>query len=91
MLKQLFAQGTGRHAAAEVGRIGERIVGALAEQIGDGPFFFGAEPSTIDATVYAFASGLLDTPFEGPVRDAAARRENLRAYVDRIKERCWAS
>ena len=89
MLKSLFAQGTGRHSAPEVGRIGERIVGALAEQIGEGPYFFGAEPATIDATAYAFATGILDAPFDGPVRDAAARKANLKAYVDRIKDRYW--
>jgi glutathione S-transferase len=91
MLKTLSVQGTGRHSPSEVGRIGERIVGALAEQVGDGPFFFGAEPATIDASMYAFAAGLLDTPFDGPVRDAAARRENLKAYVERVKQRCWTS
>jgi glutathione S-transferase len=91
MLKSLGAQGTGRHSPPEVGRIGERLVGALAEQIGDGPFFFGAEPATIDAAAYAFGSGLLETPFEGPVRDAAVRKQNLKAYVDRIKLRYWAS
>ncbi len=90
MLKTLAVQGTGRHSPAEVGRIGERLVGALAEQLGEGPFFFGAEPATIDATAYAFASGLLEAPFEGPVRDAALRKPSLKAYVDRIKQRYWA-
>jgi glutathione S-transferase len=90
-LKALFAQGTGRHSPPEVGRIGERIVVALAEQIGEGPFFFGSEPSTIDATAYAFVSGLIDAPFEGPVRDAAVRKENLKAYAGTMKKRYWAS
>ena len=91
MVRSLYSQGTGRHAPAEVGRIGERLVGALAEQIGDGPFFFGSDPATIDASAYAFTIGLLEAPFEGPVRDAAARRDNLKAYCARIKERYWAS
>jgi glutathione S-transferase len=91
MLKSLHAQGTGRHSPAEVGRIGERLVGALAEQIGEGPFFFGAEPATIDATAYAFVLSLLEIPFTGSVRDAAVRRKNLKAYAARIKERYWAS
>ena len=89
MLKQLHAQGTGRHSPAEVGRIGERIVSALAEQIGEGPFFFGAEPATVDATAYAFVLGVLEAPFDGPVRDAAVRKENLKAYVARVRQRCW--
>jgi glutathione S-transferase len=91
MLKQLQAQGTGRHSPPEVGRIGERIVSALAEQIGEGPYFFGAEPATIDATAYAFTVALLEAPFDGPARDAVARKESLKAYVGRVKQRCWAS
>ncbi len=91
MLKEVYAQGTGRHSPPEVGRIGERLVGALSEQLGDGPFFSERRPSTIDASAYAFLVGLLETPFEGPVRDATARKENLKAYVGRIKQRYWAS
>lgn len=91
MKKMLDAQGTGRHTQPEVGRIGERLVSALSEQIGTGPFFFGAEPATIDASAYAFLLGILETPCEGPVRDATARKENLAAYVRRIRERYWAA
>ncbi len=90
MLKALSAQGTGRHTPDEVGRIGQRIVGALAEQIGDGPFFFGAEPATIDATAYAFLLGILEAPFEGQVSDAVRASEGLKGYVERIKKRCWS-
>jgi glutathione S-transferase len=89
VLGALQAQGTGRHSPAEVANIGARIVDAIAAQIGEGPFFFGAEPSTIDATAYAFVAGLLDTPFDGPVRDAAVRHAALRAYVDRVRARAW--
>ncbi len=91
MLKQLHAQGTGRFTSAELVPVGERIVAALAEQIGDGPFVFGAEPAIVDASAYAFLSGLLDPPLESAVKDAASRRSNLRAYVDRIKDRYWRS
>jgi hypothetical protein len=90
MLKSLFAQGTGRHSPDEVGRIGSRLVGALAEQIGDGPFFFGEQPATIDATAYAFVLGILEAPFEGPVTDAARASGSLKAYVERIKKRFWS-
>lgn len=90
MLKSLHAQGTGRHTPEEVGRIGQRIVGALAEQIGQGPFFFGEQPATIDATAYAFLLGILEAPFEGPVTESARASESLKAYVERIKKRFWS-
>jgi glutathione S-transferase len=89
MLASLQAQGTGRHSPAEVGRVGAGIMEALATQIGGGPFFFGPEPCTLDATAYAFLACILDAPFPGPLRDAASKHANLRAYVDRVRARAW--
>jgi glutathione S-transferase len=90
VLRSLHAQGTGRHAPAEVEAIGKRIVDSVAEAMGDGSFFMGGEPRSIDATVYAFLSGLLDTPFPSEVKKHAATRSTLRAYVDRMRAKYWA-
>jgi glutathione S-transferase len=89
MLEALRGQGTGRHEPAEVGRIADGIAEALATQIGAGPYFFGEKPASIDATAYAFVASLLVPPFEGPVREAAAKRPELRAYMDGVKARHW--
>jgi glutathione S-transferase len=91
MVTQLFNQGTGRHTRAEIARVGEELVEAAAQQLGDGPYFFGAEPATIDASMYAFTTILLDAPFEGPVRTAGQKHANLRAYVDRMRAKYWAT
>jgi glutathione S-transferase len=91
MLKSLHAQGTGRHASGEVDAIGMRVVGAIADQLGDGPFFLGARPTSIDATVYPFVTGILDTPFPSNVKKQMETMPPLRAYVDRMKHTYWAS
>ena len=52
-------------------------------------FFLGEQPRTIDATVYAFATSVIHAPIDGPIRDAAAGRENLVAYCDRVRASYW--
>jgi hypothetical protein len=47
VLRVLDRQSLGRHAPAEVGAIGMRLLETLAEPC-EGPFFFGARPSTLD-------------------------------------------
>ena len=90
VVTSLHGQGMGRHTPGEVDAIGKTIVGSVADVMGDGPFFLGAEPSTFDATVYAFMASLLDSPFVSNVKDEAAARPNLRAYVDRMKAKYWS-
>jgi glutathione S-transferase len=89
MLKKLHGQGTGRHARDEVCRIGNGLVTSVADYLGDSPFFLGSEPTSFDATAYAFLAGLMDAPFDSSVRDTANARPSLRAYVDRMKSAYW--
>ncbi len=87
--KTLRAQGTGRHTRAEVDAIGTRIVQSISDWMGANPSFFGQNPTTIDATVYAFLSAIMDTPFVWGVKTHAEKLPNLRSYVDRMKGRYW--
>ena len=82
-------QGVGRQSRAEVVRASARIFDALSVQLGDGPFFLGDQPSTYDATVWAFAAGVLCPAFDNEVRKHAASKANLVAYEARMKERYW--
>jgi glutathione S-transferase len=82
-------QGIGRKPRAEVVAICTKILDALAEQLGPGPFFFGDRPTTYDATVYAFALGVMCPAFENELRKHAASKANLVAYVDRLKQKYW--
>jgi glutathione S-transferase len=85
----LWAQGMGRHAPDEIAALGSRSIRALAEFLGDKPFFMGAEPSGADASVFAFVAGTLCPQFRSPVRDAAERYDNLRRYVGRMTARYY--
>jgi glutathione S-transferase len=87
--KMLKAQGLGRHSNAEVVAIGTRSVDAMADQLGQKPYFMGAEPSGVDATMFAFAAGTLCPAFDTPLRTAAERHANLRSYVGRMTARFY--
>jgi glutathione S-transferase len=87
--KAIRAQGTGRHSPAEVDAIGTRIVRSISDWMGDHPFFLGDNATAIDATVYPFLSGIMDTPFVSAMKRYAESVPNLRAYVDRMKGKYW--
>jgi glutathione S-transferase len=82
-------QGIGRQPRTEVVGTCTKIIDALAEQLGDRPYFCGDELTTYDATVYAFAAGILCPAFDNELRKHAAAKKNLTSYVDRMKEKYW--
>jgi len=80
----LHAQGMGRHSREEITTLGTRSINAMADFLGDKPFFFGPEPIGADATMFAFACAMLCPHFASPSRTAAEQRDNLRCYVGRM-------
>jgi glutathione S-transferase len=82
----LWAQGMGRHIAADVDALGVRDIEALATLIGDKPYLFGDAPCGADATVFAFVASALSPMAECAIRDAALAKPNLIAYRDRIMQ-----
>lgn len=91
IMSTLRAQGMGRHARSEVDVIGTRIMQATSDWMGDRPSFLGPNPTTVDATVYAFLTAIMDTPVASAVKTHAETLPNLRPYVDRMKAKYWAS
>jgi glutathione S-transferase len=89
MRQQLFQQGIGRHQREEVTAIGQGHLDALADFLGDKPYFMGDRPCTLDATVYASLINLIWTPFGGPLKDYAQSRPNLSAYCERMHAAYW--
>lgn len=63
-------------------------LGAVAELLGDRPFFLG-RPSTIDAVAYGFLANFLWTPVPSPISDAARKQQNLVRFCERMKETYW--
>ena len=87
--KNLRTQGTGRHTFAEVNRFGIADINAVAELLGDKPYFHGDSPTTVDASIYAFFSGMRAFPGDSEVKSHLLAQKNLMAYCDRITDKYW--
>jgi glutathione S-transferase len=85
----LRGHGMGRHSSDEILALGTRSIDAIADFLGDKPFFFGVEPTGVDATVFAFVAGTLCPHFASKTRTAAERHDNLRRYVGRMTARFY--
>lgn len=82
--KMAHAQGLGRHTPAELQPMMARDLDAIADQLGEKPYFMGERATAADATIFAFITGVLCETFISPIRDAAAGHANLVAYRDRM-------
>lgn len=85
--KKLHQQGTARHTPDEVMAMGADDFAAIAELLGDKPYFLGDKPRTVDATIFAFVEAILGFPVDSPLKAAAASHANLGAYRQRIRDR----
>jgi glutathione S-transferase len=89
MKTQLFQQGVARHTFDEVTALGKQQLDAVADFLGDKPFFLGDRPTSLDATAYAFLIGILWSPFDGELKQYAKGRANLVAYCERMFDAYW--
>lgn len=87
--KSLRAQGMGRHSPEELVRLAVRDIDAIADYLGAKPYFMGSEPHGVDATIFAFAAGMLCPRFDTPIRAAAERHDHLKRYVGRMAARYY--
>jgi len=87
--KTLHGQGFGRLSVQEIAALATRSIDAIADFLGEKPFFMGSEPTGVDATIFAFVAGVLCPHFDLPIRAAAARHDNLRRYVSRMTARFY--
>jgi glutathione S-transferase len=84
--RTLHGQGTSRHQREEIEATGKRIIDSVGE-LCQGPFFFGEQPSSLDASVFAFVQSIVAPPFEGPLKEHARKHPKLRAYYEHVRSR----
>jgi len=85
--RQLAGHGIGLHSRDEIHAIGVKDIRALADFLGDKPFFMGDGPSEIDAIAYGFLANILKAPVASPIKQAGLQRAPLVAYADRVHAR----
>jgi len=89
--KGMQAEGFGRHSDSEITALGNRAIDALAAVLGDKPYLMGSNKCGADATAFAFASGMLCSLFETPIRTHAEQHKNLVAYCERMRKEFYPS
>lgn len=85
--KSLWAQGLGRHSPQEINTLAVRALESVAAILGDQPYLMGDAPCGADATLCAFAMGLLCPHFDTPLRKTVEKLPNLVSYVDRMRSK----
>jgi glutathione S-transferase len=85
--KVLWQQGVLRHSHEEIVESALRDWRAVLAVMGDGPFFFGDEPTSIDATVFGTLATTVLTPIESPIRDFLKSQPKSVAYAQRMRAR----
>jgi glutathione S-transferase len=88
--RQLHAQGMGRHSREEIMQIGCRDIAALAAFLGSKPYFLGEQPTSLDASAYAFLANIVQVPLDSPIKQEALGHANLVAYGERMKTRYYS-
>ena len=83
--RDLRGQGIGRHARTEILELARYDIDALAQFLGDKPYFLGETLTGSDAVVYAFTDAALAPAFDGPLRQAVLAHPNLVAYAERLR------
>jgi glutathione S-transferase len=90
VISKFEAQGIGRHSRDEIHAMGVQDVTAFSELLGEGPWLFGAQPTTFDASAFGVIGNLKDGPFPSPVRDHIRNTPNIVGYIDRIRHRYFS-
>ena len=85
--RQLRGHGMGLHTEAEIHEIGRRDVTALADILGDKPYFMGDQTTEIDAIAYGQLVNIMNAPISSPIKDAALQHKNLVEFLARFGRR----
>jgi glutathione S-transferase len=85
----LHGHGMGRHRPEEIHEFARVDVAALADFLGDKPYFLGATATTLDCAAYAVLANLIAVPFFSPVERCARDHDNLVAYCQRLHAECY--
>jgi glutathione S-transferase len=85
--KILWYQGILRHSEKDMFELALRDWRAVLSVMSDGPFFFGDEPTGIDAIVFGVLATTVLTPVESPIRDFLRSKPALVTYAERMRSR----
>jgi glutathione S-transferase len=84
MRKALWLQGTLRHTDEEIMAAGMADWKAVLATMSDGRYFFGDQPSSVDATLLGVLATTVLTPIQSPIRDFLRAQAKCTSFTDRM-------
>ncbi len=87
--QQIYGHGIGRHESQDIFELAMWDIDALSECLGDKKYFWGDQPTALDATAFGFLINTIDCPIESPLKEYGLSKSNLANYVGRIKARYY--
>jgi glutathione S-transferase len=85
--EMLWKQGVLRHSHEDIVESALRDWRAVLTVMQDGPYFFGDEPTGVDAIIFGALATSVLTPIESPIRDFLRSQPALVAYAERMRAR----
>lgn len=85
-MKHLYERGLARHAPEDMAAFAKDDVDAISELLGTDPWFFGDEPSKVDASAFGLFAVAIRSGLPTPVCSYARRNERLVRFIDRAFE-----
>jgi len=76
-----------RHSDKDIVESALRDWRAVLRVMSDGPFFFGDEPTGVDAIVFGAPATSVLTPIQSPIRDFLRSQPACVAYAERMRAR----
>jgi len=89
MLHQLHGHGMGRHTPDEIETIGKADLKALSDFLGEKSCLLGEQPSSYDATAYAFVAHVVQPEYDSRMKRFIKTLPNLMVYWDRLTARLY--
>lgn len=80
-------QGIGRYEPEAAYARGLADLRAISHLLGEGPFIFGAEPSSPDAGLYGFIASIYFYEIDTPLKRYVLTQENLMNHCEAMRER----
>jgi len=87
--KSIHGHGLGRHSESEILSIAKQHLDHLDSLFGDKKYFFGDQPSSIDATLYAFLAEAILFKLDTPLSLMARKYERLTQYCEYTHKRYY--
>ena len=84
--RKCIEHGVGAFTEDELDKRGREDLEAFSIFLGEHPYILGDQPTSVDATTYAFLWQILNGPYTSQLKDAAQDHDNLSAYIQRMSE-----